>query len=1140
MRKRHVTIGLLAAVAASVAFPAAAADVGVERFQAIYHAVPTDAAQGDGLLMDDLGASLWKYGAGTWSISSANFSTNLTSSVRVVDGAASLSDTGVSRDASAVPPALSGKAAFWLVAGVNHVYTSETSSAVSRWYDCRETESGGVWGSVYPRAEARAMTQTNVVFYPFVDVSDDGRTKMNFGGYKSGMWMKFLSATDAAGSLDNCHIFLVHGVRNWFASVLGGTSSCHFHPGNYGGGSGSYISIHDPPPTALNGQFRLDGATIDPCGMAAAKGRHLLEYEAGGNSLATCNCLCNERNIANRYGGDDVYEVVFFTNRLNAAERLAISDYLLAKWGLGERTTPHLDVALNRGAELVVSDAATAGALSPHGGVTLSGAGTVVKRGADSRTLILGGRLAQGFDGDVRVEEGSAKVETHQLNYAFRSGDAVTVTKDTWSNTEFDTLVVSASSSAPAGTATKTGPGTLRVERLDAGVTNLSVSGGTVVLATPFVRAPDPAADWPHVEATFANPTFEPDITGFTGSKTEYSTLGTNTFYGWTVVIPVGKPTSDYYAIGLFKNDVSYFCPHRAPQGDYVLGLKWGTSFGTSVTIPEDGLYELTFFTSGRRGYGGSHMFEIQLQDQSGTEVVQTLGRLAPYSGTGYVISRYRTPSVVRAGTYRLWFQTLTMYDAVATFDDFHMVKVKPHSALGAWPVPNGDFENIEPASGSVASTTFRGVTSRGWTVASIDNAASDSDAYSGAVQLGESKNRFSAQGSRGGTMEMMLLGYNATATSDAFTVPDMPSGRYRLRCDASRAGGNGWLNGTMQMYSDPTLKLVLEVNGTEHVLANQTFHSRRLVSYLSPDAVTVPAGATLRVKVVNAKNTTYPTVSMLLVDNLELVSADAVDDLVKNGSLTTQKSGGGSGDAENWNRYTMNNSSVPGLAKSAASRVGTTSSSMLQNYVAYARPSGYNDNWFMHITQRGCFTQSIAFPDAGVYQIAFWAAGRYPPGYPTLNYSGNQVQAWLADPTGGTTNELGTTACLFSTNFVRYAFCFNVPAAGTYLLGIQGMNGPTRVSPTSVDDATAFVDNVSVRKVVAEGLDPSIGATTQLNLAEGTKLRLDFAGTVELGRLAVGGRGIAGEIDAARYPDLVSGPGSLYVKPRGTIMIFR
>ena len=101
-------------------------------------------------------------------------------------------------------------------------------------------------------------------------------------------------------------------------------------------------------------------------------------------------------------------------------------------------------------------------------------------------------------------------------------------------------------------------------------------------------------------------------------------------------------------------------------------------------------------------------------------------------------------------------------------------------------------------------------------------------------------------------------------------------------------------------------------------------------------------------------------------------------------------------------------------------------------------------------------------------------------------------------------------------------------------------MNGPTRVSPTSVDDATAFVDNVSVRKVVAAGLDPSIGATTQLSLAEGTKLRLDFAGTVELGRLAVGGRGIAGEIDAARYPDLISGPGSLYVKPRGTIMIFR
>ena len=53
---------------------------------------------------------------------------------------------------------------------------------------------------------------------------------------------------------------------------------------------------------AVMGAAWLDG------GMAAAKGRHLLEFEAGGNSLATCNCLCNERNIANRYGGDDVYD----------------------------------------------------------------------------------------------------------------------------------------------------------------------------------------------------------------------------------------------------------------------------------------------------------------------------------------------------------------------------------------------------------------------------------------------------------------------------------------------------------------------------------------------------------------------------------------------------------------------------------------------------------------------------------------------------------------------------------------------------------------------------------------------------------------------------------------------------------------
>ena len=35
-------------------------------------------------------------------------------------------------------------------------------------------------------------------------VSDDGRTKMNFGGYKSNMWMKFMSAADADCTFENC------------------------------------------------------------------------------------------------------------------------------------------------------------------------------------------------------------------------------------------------------------------------------------------------------------------------------------------------------------------------------------------------------------------------------------------------------------------------------------------------------------------------------------------------------------------------------------------------------------------------------------------------------------------------------------------------------------------------------------------------------------------------------------------------------------------------------------------------------------------------------------------------------------------------------------------------------------------------
>ena len=60
------------------------------------------------------------------------------------------------------------------------------------------------------------------------------------------------------------------------------------------------------------------------------------------------------------------------------------------------------------------------------------------------------------------------------------------------------------------------------------------------------------------------------------------------------------------------------------------------------------------------------------------------------------------------------------------------------------------------------------------------------------------------------------------------------------------------------------------------------------------------------------------------------------------------------------------------------------------------------------------------------------------------------------------------------------------------------------------------------------------------MRLDASTRLRLDYDGTVEVGRLMLGGRSVVGTIDATHPSGLVYGAGALYIRPKGTIVIFR
>jgi hypothetical protein len=120
----------------------------------------------------------------------------------------------------------------------------------------------------------------------------------------------------------------------------------------------------------------------------------------------------------------------------------------------------------------------------------------------------------------------------------------------------------------------------------------------------------------------------------------------------------------------------------------------------------------------------------------------------------------------------------------------------------------------------------------------------------------------------------------------------------------------------------------------------------------------------------------------------------------------------------------------------------------------------------------------------------------------------------------------------------------FDVKTPGTYTFGLQGCNDypdhvTTRSSETGQKDSNVFVDAVSVRKVSDSDM-PELDEELQLNLSATSKLCLDFAGTATIKGLRVGGRKVSGLIEASHPSGLVSGPGCLYIRPEGTVILFR
>ena len=274
-----------------------------------------------------------------------------------------------------------------------------------------------------------------------------------------------------------------------------------------------------------------------------------------------------------------------------------------------------------------------------------------------------------------------------------------------------------------------------------------------------------------------------------------------------------------------------------------------------------------------------------------------------------------------------------------------------------------------------------------------------------------------------------------------------------------------------------------------------------------------------------------------VVLDDLEFERVAEGDELVTNGGFASDLGG--------WTTGTLKNDADSYLKKCNLFRKGNTDI----NY-SYNTCDG---NQGLMFVQAAWIEQDIAFPSSGVYRLSFWTSTRYDRSIYASErraYGGNALEAYLVKD--GVTNAIGRTDACLSTNFQHRVYTFAVPAAGTYTFGFRSLNGwPTPdgghilTQPSGygiwfiASDCHVFLDAISITPA-GELPPPDVDRQVEVKLDAGTRLRLDYSGTVEVERLVMDGRSVVGTVDATHPSGRIFGPGALYIRPKGTVVIFR
>ena len=1119
-------------------------------------------------------SALYKTGAGTLAVPGGALKPVADRRLTVLEGSVSVT---ASADADFTrPPAVCDLAAFWVtpasVATTNGAAAAGETPPVyaARWLDARETSPDSpVRYYAVPRwCTSTANPATHVGIDP-VPATFDGRDGVYFGGRLSGQYMRW-HKSGAEAEIDSIrHLFVVHAITN-----------CIGHPVGYEGGNriGPYLntiekatvaygdtvpmaySRADIAKPAASARYFLDGEKVDARYTPAKRAWQLWEIDYH-DVLPTANdfgrCGFNEGTILGTQGGDYLGEILVFTNRLSEAERAAVERYLLAKWDLPqvksfETRPPCTELALAEGASATVTG--VDGTVTPP--LSLAGAGTATKDGAG--VLALGPTDGLAFTGDFIWNAGKVRLQGGNLpplavrageKYAFANYDATAA--PSMSGDIRSGLTCTKTADAGAGTVETTGNGWLRVHTVSNDVKKIKVGMGTANLGSVLqlegrVRAAAaPSAGG--ARATFANPDLEiPFVIGQANFDRTVVTSG-NTLNGWTsragafcLMCTQAPRSANTWAQWVPVADVPR-------PGTNILQQVGAGAFSTTVSVPTPGIYELSFDAMSRYSYN----FGTSVNNTKGTPYYYSdqqpqaeiyLGRTwetrekvgdMPMGCRRFERFRYRI-EVPEAGNWELGFRTLDSgWDACLFMDNFEMTRVAEPTAEETFKIPNGSFDRLVRPASDISFVrpyvhgrfcTLNEI--EGWTLSvapGVRFAENLTNGVIGAVTGGTpvykestAMQAFPFAESVQGSAALMFAGTGGTA-SVTFTAP---AGTWRLRMKAER-----WPT----FYGSPEANLrdgipafkatLARGDGTTAELGSVKAATQEMLLRTWPAAFTTAADETVTLSVTQTASN-----GMGLVDDLELVKVETEDrgNLIANADFERDS---------NWTVYF-----VPDLPRTKYYWGGRFPMTVETKYRGYASSSG---NYFLRLqNMRGAY-QDVTVPQAGLHRFTMHVRARADGTW----YANNPVRMWLAQ--GGTTNVLATTPTLYSRNWMEVSYLVDVPAAGTWRLGIEGRCRPEVIERENAGganaDLDAYIDDISlVRCRDTVDAAPTLPHDLKIEVAEGAQLLLDFTGTAKCGPVTYDGVTYTGTIDATTHPEFVTGGGTLEAMALGTMLLFR